>query len=129
MANPGRPYALAFIAFIAAYYFTYWIPFSLIPLGEARWVANVGSLLVGALAARHVWSVGVRASDGVWREALRGALVLGGIGFVAGFFGPMIFAPDANQGPLLGLFITGPGGFALGGIGGFVRGVMQRHGA
>jgi hypothetical protein len=28
----------------------------------------------------------------------------------------MIFAPDANQGPMLGLFITGPGGFVLGGV-------------
>jgi hypothetical protein len=35
-----------------------------------------------------------------------------------GFFGPLIFTPDANQGPLLGIFITGPLGFVLGGIGG-----------
>jgi len=41
---------------------------------------------------------------------------LGIAGFVAGFVGPMIFAPDANQGPLLGLFITGPGGFVAGGL-------------
>ena len=30
------------------------------------------------------------------------------------------FTPDANQGPLLGIFITGPLGFILGGIGGLV---------
>ena len=47
-------------------------------------------------------------------EALRPALLLGGVGFALGFFGPMIFAPGANQGPLLGILITGPGGFALG---------------
>lgn len=45
-------------------------------------------------------------------------LALGATGFVAGFFGPMIFNPQANQGPLLGLLITGPlgvaAGFALG---------------
>jgi len=45
---------------------------------------------------------------------------VGGIGFCAGFFGPMVFAPDANQGPLLGIFITGPLGVLLGAIGGFV---------
>jgi hypothetical protein len=51
---------------------------------------------------------------------LRGALIVGGIGFCGGFFGPRVFAPDANQGPLLGIFITGPLGVLLGAIGGFV---------
>jgi hypothetical protein len=41
-------------------------------------------------------------------------LALGASGFVAGFFGPMILRPDANQGPMMGIFITGPGGAALG---------------
>jgi len=54
------------------------------------------------------------ASTGSW------ALVLGVTGFVCGFFGPMVFSPDANQGPMLGLFITGPGGAVLGAILGFV---------
>ncbi|MEX2530015.1 MAG: hypothetical protein WD960_04515 [Gemmatimonadota bacterium] len=54
------------------------------------------------------------------------ALLLGGLGFVLGFFGPMILAPDANQGPMLGIFITGPMGFVLGlGIG-VVRELMDR---
>ena len=57
---------------------------------------------------------------------LGGALVVGGVGFVGGFFGPMIFAPDANQGPLLGLFITGPLGFLLGGAGGFAYSLVRR---
>jgi hypothetical protein len=38
----------------------------------------------------------------------------------------MLFAPDANQGPLLGIFITGPLGAVLGAIGGFVYGIRQR---
>ncbi|HEY4283720.1 MAG TPA: hypothetical protein VGM62_11715 [Chthoniobacterales bacterium] len=42
------------------------------------------------------------------------ALILGAVGFVAGYFGPLIFSPEANQGPLLGIFITGPGGAFLG---------------
>jgi hypothetical protein len=56
----------------------------------------------------------------------KGALIVGGIGFCAGFFGPMVFAPDANQGPLLGIFITGPLGAVLGAIGGFVYSIRQR---
>src|SRR3954452_15735551 len=58
----------------------------------------------------HSWSV----ATGSW------ALVLGVTGFAAGFFGPIIFSPDANQGPLLGLLITGPGGALLGAVLGFV---------
>jgi hypothetical protein len=52
--------------------------------------------------------------------------MVGGISFCAGFFGPMIFAPGANQGPMLGLFITGPLGFIAGGIGGFVWWLVKR---
>ena len=59
-------------------------------------------------------------------SVFKGALIGGGIGFCAGFFGPMVFAPDANQGPLLGIFITGPLGAVLGAIGGFVYGIKQR---
>lgn len=49
-------------------------------------------------------------------------LGLGITGFAAGFFGPIILNPDANQGPLLGLFITGPGGAA----GGLLLGALFR---
>lgn len=48
------------------------------------------------------------------RRILRWALIIGGIGFAAGFFGPMILAPGANQGPMLGIFITGPLGAVAG---------------
>lgn len=61
-------------------------------------------------------SGGLRRSPGFW------ALALGAVGGAAGFFGPMILSPDANQGPMLGLFITGPGGA----IAGAVLGVIFR---
>lgn len=41
-------------------------------------------------------------------------LVLGVAGFTAGFFGPIAFLPDSNTGPLIGIFMTGPGGAVLG---------------
>jgi hypothetical protein len=62
---------------------------------------------------------------GIVRRALGPALILGGTGFVLGFFGPIIFRPEANQGPLLGIFITGPGGFLIGLIYGIVREVLR----
>ena len=50
------------------------------------------------------------------RHAVPWVVIIGGAGFAAGFFGPMIFAPDANQGPLVGILISGPGGAILGGL-------------
>ena len=40
------------------------------------------------------------------------------IGFIGGFFSPILLDPGANQGPLLGIFFTGPLGFVVGAIGG-----------
>lgn len=41
-------------------------------------------------------------------------VLLGVTGFGAGFFGPMIFVPESNQGPLVGILISGPAGVVLG---------------
>jgi hypothetical protein len=46
---------------------------------------------------------------------IKWCLILGVFGFLAGYVGPIILVPEANQGPLLGIFITGPGG-ALAGL-------------
>lgn len=51
-----------------------------------------------------------------------GAAVVGIAGFCAGFFGPIALNPGANQGPLVGIFITGPGGALFGLILGAILG-------
>src|SRR6267142_6822862 len=53
------------------------------------------------------------------------AVVLGLVGFVCGFVGPMVFSADANQGPMLGIFITGPGGALLGAMLGVIVGAVR----
>jgi len=53
-------------------------------------------------------------------------VILGGIGFSIGFFGPMVFTPEANQGPLLGIFITGPLGALVGAIGGSIASATRK---
>jgi hypothetical protein len=53
-------------------------------------------------------------SYGDW--AAVGALLMGVTGFVSGFLGPIRFQPWANQGPMVGIFLTGPGGALLGAI-------------
>lgn len=59
-----------------------------------------------------------------WRKRehpLGFALFVGLISFLIGFVGPMIVTPGANQGPLLGIFITGPIGVVIGLVWGMVR--------
>ena len=109
----------------ATYYFIYWLPCSLLPLGGQRWIATVLSLLGAIAAGRYVWVKTASVNDGAISAMSFGALLVGGIGFAGGFFGPMIFTPEANQGPLLGIFITGPIGFLVGGIGGLLYWTMK----
>ncbi len=59
------------------------------------------------------------------RWSLAGALIVGSITFLAGFIGPMILTPGANQGPLLGIFFTGPLGFVVGAVIGMVIGLIR----
>ncbi|HWV57495.1 MAG TPA: hypothetical protein VNZ57_08600, partial [Longimicrobiales bacterium] len=62
-----------------------------------------------------------RGDVAAFERVLAWTFVVGATGFSIGFFGPMILAPGANQGPLLGILITGP----LGALLGLVIGVVQ----
>jgi hypothetical protein len=55
------------------------------------------------------------------------AVVLGSVGFAGGFFGPMIVDPTSGNGPLLGIFLTGPGGMVLGFAVGLVADLRARR--
>lgn len=50
----------------------------------------------------------VRAPGFLW------IVLVGAAGFAAGFFGPMVFLPDSNLGPIYGILYSGPAGVALG---------------
>jgi hypothetical protein len=65
-----------------------------------------------------VWKKSGAISPGPATYVIMGGIIVGSISFAAGFFGPIIFSPKADQGPLLGIFITGPLGFIVGLIGG-----------
>ena len=108
----------------ATYYFIYWVPFSFFPvrnaLSNARWIPSIVSLLCAVGVGWYIWKKLGSGPEGLISSALVGAGLLGGIGFCVGFFGPIIFIPYANQGPLLGIFITGPLGFLLGAASGVV---------
>jgi hypothetical protein len=57
---------------------------------------------------------------------IAGAVILGFVGFIIGFVGPIVFIPQANQGPLLGIFITGPAGAFIGFIVGALYSQLRR---
>jgi hypothetical protein len=50
------------------------------------------------------------------RQSIRWALILGGAGFAAGFFGPMVLNPEANIGPIVGILFSGPVGAVAGAL-------------
>src|SRR5690348_5916270 len=56
-----------------------------------------------------------------------GGAVVGAVGFVVGYVGPLIFMPDASQGPLIGIFVTGPLGFIVGIIAGALVGALTKE--
>jgi hypothetical protein len=94
------------------------------------WLAFVVAFALAAgaafIAGRAVWRAmqETRVGEGSILMAIaNGALIVGSIGFAAGFFGPIIFTPEANQGPLLGIFITGPIGVVVGAVGGLIAGM------
>lgn len=60
------------------------------------------------------------------RSGCVGGLIVGSIGFLFGFIGPLVFRPEANQGPLLGILITGPLGIVAGFVGGLVVGIRRK---
>jgi hypothetical protein len=53
-----------------------------------------------------------------WRCVFRSAFITGAIGLCAGFFGLVVFTPNSNQGPLLGIVVTGLLSFVGGALGG-----------
>jgi hypothetical protein len=58
------------------------------------------------------------------RLSARWALILGAVGFAAGFFGPMVLAPESNIGPIIGILFSGPGGAVAGAILGALFGAL-----
>jgi len=54
----------------------------------------------------------------VFKAARKWAGIVGGTGFVLGFFGPLVFMTESNLGPITGILFTGPLGAVLGFVGG-----------
>ena len=119
---------LTFFAFVASYFFVYWLPLSLIPgVHEIALLPNLISLVIAIFVSALVWKKTANTSNSLASHIIMGGIIIGSIGFILGFFGPIIFKPDSNQGPLLGIFITGPLSFIIGLISGAVFWKVKRY--
>lgn len=118
---------LGLAGLLTGWYVSYWIYFAHDEMEGRAFLGRGAPLLVGLAVAAVILALSAKQRHGLASAIVLGALGLGSIGFVAGFFGPMILAPGANQGPLLGLLITGPGGFLLGGPLGALWWWLQRR--
>lgn len=121
--------ALVLVSAVSALYFVFWVGGALLmAAGLPFWFSQVVSLASAALVGRLVWLRTASVHAGLIGSIGLGAVMVGTVGFIGGFLGPIIFMPGANQGPLLGIFITGPLGFVLGAIAGAVHWVVRgRH--
>jgi hypothetical protein len=124
---------LTFLAVVSSYYFIFWglgsYIMALIPLNNelSLTLTDLLSALYAILIGYFVWKKSGVKSNSLTIYVLLGAFRVGAIGFILGFFGPMIFAPSVNQGPLLGLLYTGPLSFVLGLIIGFISWLIKRQ--
>ena len=125
MSGTGR-WFVSILVFVAAFFFSYWLVFVQIIPENLPWLAPLAALLTAMVLAGVAWTALDAGFEGVLPTMLTCSTVVGAIGFSGGFFGPMIFTPDANQGPLLGLFITGPLGCVVGALGGLIISLWRR---
>jgi hypothetical protein len=116
---------VAILVFVAAYFFSFWLLFVQIIPGDPSGPATLAALLTAAGLAWLAWRGTGAGAQGVLATAATWSAIAGAVGFIGGFFGPMILAPDANQGPLLGLLITGPLGCVVGAVGGLIAGLRR----
>lgn len=120
--NPTIRSSIAALATFAACWWVYWVPVEITLESSYRrfpwmWIIRLlGSLAVAAFVAQYTWRHKSLAPQGLISCMIAGAAVMGGVGFSAGWYGPMVFDPG-TQGPLLGI-VTGPLGLLVGAIGG-----------
>jgi len=127
--NMGVRLLLTLLTYVAVHLMAFWLVVLLVGGADrSNGVEMPAAVIVALVASTYVWRrLAVRAAQaqalpprGLGECVLLGALLTGAIAFTIGFAGPIIIDPRTVQGPMLGIFITGPLGFVLGAIGGAV---------
>lgn len=99
-----------------------------ITTSSSFWLSTAFSLTCASLAAWFTWKLVSGEKTGIAIAIIGSALILGGLFFIVGFLGLMVFAKDTNQGPLIGIFIAAPLGVIIGAIGGYIYASRQNTG-
>jgi hypothetical protein len=120
--KPVLRVALALMMFLGIYFLTA-VP--ILVLFGMQGLTFLIPLIAAVAVARYVWVRADAMPKYLSGLVFYGAVLFGGIGFIGGFLGSMIFAPEANQGPLLGISITGPAGVLIGTFAGLVYGFVK----
>jgi len=106
-----------FIVFLVVSFFIKTV-FSIIT-GLEGWISSFLSLCFAMLVCWYVWKWFSGKSIGLPAAILSGSLILGGFGFIFGFFGPMLIAQDTQQAATIGILFASPLGMILGAIAGY----------
>ena len=118
--------ALSCIGFLGVFFFMNILFGAFLPIPEAYgYIRSLISFIIAIGAARLIWIPTERVKAPIATYGIIGAMVVGSIGFIGGFVGPIILRPDSPQGPLLGIFFTGPIGFIVGLVGGIIYGLRK----
>ena len=91
---------------------------NLTELGDG--ISALVSLPLASLVGYWCWRVTLGAHLGPVAWMVTGSLVTGAAALVFSLGAIFLFAPGANQGPMLAIFIIGPLGVVLGAIAGYV---------
>ena len=111
MKTPVRM-ILTFFVVVASFYLIIYGPFFFIPgahinkLFHDNKLLHVSASLIIALSIGvFLWKKTGSISKSLAKYILIGGFIVGAVGFIVGFIGPIILDPSANQGPLLGILI------------------------
>lgn len=109
---------ISFLMFLVVLFFIATILIISTELPE--WGSAAIALTAAIWVGYNTWRLVDGGQIGTSVAVICGALIVGGLGFIVGFLGPMVLAKDTSQGPLFGIFIMAPLGVILGAIGGYI---------
>jgi hypothetical protein len=91
-------------------------------LTDASWftvLLYLFAIIPAYFAGRGFWRLLKKEGHMTFWWIARGGIILGGLGLIGGMVIPIIL-DMGNQGPLIGIIVTGPGGLVVGVFAGFV---------
>jgi hypothetical protein len=116
---------------VATFHFIFWMGgallFQVVSVQVFPWLDYAVTTAASVVVARFIWVNTKSRETGFAVTVALWALLTGAIAFLAGFYGPILLTPRANQGPMLGLFFTGPLGLVVGALAGAIYWLLHKR--